>query len=355
MNKKIKNKSNINININNNHINIANFCNDNINNKKYKKYYDFLNNPQNIFITTQFMKFLYTETIKNKLSKLIKKNKNEIKKSIENAHIIIDFYDKNENVRNSPIGQFFQYFKDKIIHIKLTDDKQLLALFYKLIEYPSLLSILKECFYIFSNYRACLYFMTPSINFKTCSKDKIELYIKYFASNQNTLTSLISKIYIGDKNPWGSPYYSTAIAMFETLNILGMHYETKNYNILKKIKISTNIKLIHKTKKAQIDALLKKFDMNKINKKDNIKNENLFNISQFIIILKKMGYDIWFVIPLIFDTLYKYDFKGIQESNILGYQKIYHQKINLKIGVMIYILTLDGFITNMHIFNNFND
>jgi hypothetical protein len=27
--------------------------------------------------------------------------------------------------------------------------------------------------------------------------------------------------------------------------------------------------------------------MNKINKKDNIKDENLFNVSQFIIILKK--------------------------------------------------------------------
>ena len=71
MNKKIKNKSN-------NNMNIANFCNDNINNKKYKKYYDFLNNPMNIFITTQYMKFLYTESIKNKLSKLIKENKNEI-------------------------------------------------------------------------------------------------------------------------------------------------------------------------------------------------------------------------------------------------------------------------------------
>jgi len=343
------------INKNNNHINIANFCNDNINNKKYKKYYDFLNNPQNIFITTQFMKFLYTKTIKNKLSKLMKENKNEIKKNIENAKIIIDFYDKNENIRNSPIGQFFQYFKDKIIHIKISNDKKLLILFYELIEYPSLLSILKECFYIFSNYRACLYFMTPSINFKTCSKDKIEMYVKYFISNQNTLSSIISKIYIGDKNPWGSPYYSTAIAMFETLNILEVHYETKNYNILKKIKISTNIKLIHKTKKAQIDALLKKFDMNKINKKDTIKKEDLFNVSQFIIILKKMGYDIWFVIPLIFDTLYKYDFVGIQDSNIIGYQKIYHQKMNLKIGVMIYILVLDNFITNMHIFNNFND
>lgn len=343
------------MNKNKNHINIADFCNDNINNKKYKKYYDFLNKPQNIFITSQFMRFLYTETIKNKLSNLIKENKNKIKKNIENAKIIIDFYDKNKNIRNSPIGQFFQYFKNKILHIKLTDDKQLLTLFYELIEYPSLLSILKECFYIFSNYRACLYFMTPNINFRTCSKDKIDMYIKYFASNQNTLTSLISKIYIGDKNPWGSPYYSTAIAMFETLNIISTHYETKNYNILKKIKISTNIKLIHKTKKAQIDALLKKFDMNKINKKDNIKNEDLFNVSQLIIILKKMGYDIWFVIPLIFDTLYKYDFIGIQESNIIGYQKIYHQKMNLKIGVMIYILVLDGFITNMHIFNNFND
>ena len=29
--------------------------------------------------------------------------------------------------------------------------------------------------------------------------------------------------------------------------------------------------------------------------------------------------------------------------------------MNLKIGVMVYILALDGFITNMHIFNNFND
>ena len=60
MNKKIKNKSN-------NNMNIANFCNDNINNKKYKKYYDFLNNPMNIFITTQYIKFLYTESIKNKM------------------------------------------------------------------------------------------------------------------------------------------------------------------------------------------------------------------------------------------------------------------------------------------------
>ena len=352
MNKKIKNKSDININ---NNINIANFCNDNINNKKYKKYYDFLNNPQNIFITTQYMKFLYTETIKNKISKLIKENKNEIKKNLENAKIIIDFYDKNKEIQNSPIGKFFQYFKDKIIKVKLNDDEHLLKLFYELIEYPSLLSILKECFYIFSNYRACLYFMTPSINFRNCSKEQIDMYVKYFASNQNTLISLISKIYLGDKNSWGSPYYSTAIAMFETLNILGLHYETKNYNVLKKIKISANLKLIHKTKKNQIDSLLKRFDMNKINKKDNIKNENLFNVSQFIIILKKMGYDLWFVIPLIFDTLYKYDFIGIQESNIIGYKKIYHQKMNLKIGVMVYILALDGFITNMHIFNNFND
>ena len=343
------------MNKNKNHINIANFCIDNISTKKYKKYYEFLNNSQNIFIITQFMKFLYSKTIQNKLIKLIKENKNELKRSIENAKIIIDFYDKNENIRNSSIGQFFQYFKNKILHIKLTDDKQLLTLFYELIEYPGLLSILKECFYIFSNYRACLYFMTPNINFRTCSKEKIDMYIKYFVSNQNTLSSIISKIYLGDKNSWGSPYYSTVIAMFETLNILNTHYETKNYNVLKKLKISTNIKLIHKTKKKQINALLKKFDMNKINKKDNIKLEDIFNVSQFIIILKKMGYDIWFVIPLIFDTLYRYDFVGIQESNILGFQKIYHQKMNLKIGVMIYILVLDGFITNMHIFNNFND
>jgi predicted nucleotidyltransferase len=82
--------------------------------------------------------------------------------------------------------------------------------------------------------------MTPSINFRNCSKEQIDMYVKYFASNQNTFISIISKIYLGDQNSWGSPYYSTAIAMFETLNILGLHYETKNYNVLKKIKISAN-------------------------------------------------------------------------------------------------------------------
>lgn len=334
-------------------INMANFCNDNIVNKKYKKYYDFLNNPKNIFITTQFMRFLYTSPIKKKINLLIKENKKEIQKNIENAKIIIDFYDKNENIQNSLIGKFFQYFKDKIKNIKIHDDKKLLQLFYELIEYPSLLSILKECFYIFSNYRACLYFMTPTINFRNCSNEKIDTYVDYFKTNQNTLTSIISKVYLGDKNPWGSIYYASAYAMFETLNILGLYYDKQKYDVLKKIKISTSIKLLHKNKKEQIKALLIKFEMNKINKNNKI--NKLLNVSQLIIILKRMGYDLWFVIPLIFDTLYKYDFKGIQESNSIGYQKIYHQKMNLKLGTMIYILNLDGFITNMHIFNNFND
>lgn len=334
-------------------INMASFCSDNNTNKKYKKYYNFLNNPKNIFITTQFMRFLYTPSIKKKITLLIKENKKEIQKNIENAKIIIDFYDKNENIQNSLIGKFFQYFKDKIKNIKIHDDKKLLQLFYELVEYPSLLSILKECFYIFSNYRSCLYFMTPSINFRNCSKEKIDIYVDYFKTNQNTLTSIISKVYLGDKNPWGSIYYASAYAMFETLNILGLYYDKQKYDVLKKIKISANIKLFHKNKKEQIKALLIKFEMNKINKNNKI--NKLLNVSQLIIILKRMGYDLWFVIPLIFDTLYKYDFKGIQESNSIGYQKIYHQKMNLKLGTMIYILNLDGFITNMHIFNNFND
>lgn len=348
-----KNKINSLLKSKNKNINIADFCDENKKNKKYLGYYNFLNKPMNIFITMQYMKYLYHDKIKKIIEIKIKENKKEIKKNIDNAKIIMHFYKKNAKINNSPIGKFFYFFNNRITNIKVDNNHDLLKLFYEIVEYPELLSIIKECFYIFSNYRACLFFMTPDINFYHCKKEEIDLYIQYFKSNQNSFISILSNIYLGDKNPFGSKYYSTAYAMFETLNIISLYFPTKNYNVLKLINISNKITLKTKNKKEILNKLLKKFKMNKINKNNII--AEISNVSQFIIILKKMGYDMWFIIPLIFDTLYKYDLKGIQESNVFDSKKIYHQKINLKIGVMCYILKIDGFITNIHILNNFND
>jgi hypothetical protein len=93
-------------------------------------------------------------------------------------------------------------------------------LFYKLIFYENCISVLKECFYIFSEYRACIYFMTPSINFNNTKKNIIENVIISFRDNINTLNQIISKIYLGDKNPWGSIYYSTAYSMTQEVLFL---------------------------------------------------------------------------------------------------------------------------------------
>jgi hypothetical protein len=89
---------------------------------------------------------------------------------------------------------------------------------------------------------------------------------------------------------------------------------------------------------------------NKINKK------NINTISQFIINLKHLGYDLWTIIPFIFNNIYiDYEFENIVDSNVFGYKKIYYQKMNNKLGIMCYILVNEGYITNVNIFQKFND
>ena len=64
--------------------------------------------------------------------------------------------------------------------------------------------ILKEILYICSDYRACIYFMTPSINFENYKRTKKEVVkdvVLKFRCNINTLNQIISHIYVGYKNP----------------------------------------------------------------------------------------------------------------------------------------------------------
>ena len=89
---------------------------------------------------------------------------------------------------------------------------------------------------------------------------------------------------------------------------------------------------------------------------DNIDTKKIKNVSTFILTLKKLGYDMYFTIPLVFDTIYPiHVLKNIQESYVIGSKNIYHQKLNNKLGVMCFILTDNNYISNSNIFNNFND
>ena len=329
---------------------IENFCKEH--NKEFKLYYDYLNNPYYLSVLLTCLKYINHEKIQKKILEMIVKNHYLVLDKLNKIDIIISYYNQNNLINKSEIGKFFYFYKINKKNINTNNYKDLLRLFNKLISYDRCISVLKECFYIFSEYRACIYFMTPSIDFYNTKKNIIEKVIISFRDNINTLNQIISKVYLGDKNPWGSIYYSTAYSMFETLFIIKKYYENP-LDILN-IKFIINKKL---NKLKIIKELCEKYNnitSNNISSKINIKN--IHSISQFIIFLKKKGYDLWFAIPFVFNIIYKdYEIIGLSDSEVIGNKKIYLQKSNNKLALMCYILSVNGFITNINIFEKFND
>jgi hypothetical protein len=331
---------------------IENFCEEH--NNEFKKYYNYLNNPLYISIFINYLNYVNHTIIKQKIYEMIIKNHTYILDRINKIDILVEFYKKNNLINKSEIGKFFNFYIVHRKNLNLNSKKELFNLFYKLINYNNVVLVLKEIFYIFSDYRSCIYYLTPSINFNNTTKLIINKVVIKFKDNINTLNQIISKIYLGDKNPWKSVYYSSAYAMFETLIILKKYYKDPinelniKFNIIKKcekknlIENLCNNYLHQKMKSSKID--------NKINK------NNIKNISQFILILKKEGYDLWFVIPLIFNSIYEsYKFKNIPDALLIDHKNIYYQKMNNIIGIMCFILVENNFISNVNIFNNFND
>ena len=323
-------------------MNIENFCKEH--NKEFKLYYNYLNNPFYLSILLTCLKYINHEKIQKKILLMIIENHDFVLDKLNKIDIIISYYIQNNLIKKSEIGKFFYFYQINKKNIDTNNYQDLLKLFNKMISYERCISVLKECFYIFSEYRACIYFMTPSINFYNTKKNMIEKVILSFRDNLNTLNQIISKVYLGDKNPWGSIYYSSAYSMFETLFIIKKYYKDP-FEIL-------NIKfIVNKKNNKNIKELCDKY-----NKYEKLDINKIHSISQFIIMLKKKGYDLWFVIPFVFNTIYKdYEIIGLQDSEIIGNKKIYLQKSNNKLGLMCYILSVNGYITNVNIFKNFND
>lgn len=326
---------------------IENFCEQH--NEEFNRYYNYLNDPIYEPIILHFLKYIHHDIIKNKIYDMIAKNHCYILDKLNKIDIIISYYQQNNLINKSEIGKFFSFYLKFIKKIDINNNDDLFKLFYKMISYEKCIIVLKECFYIFSNYRACIYFMTPTINFYNSDKNIISKVILSFKDNINTLNQIISKVYLGDINPWGSIYYSSAYSMYETLYIINKYYKDP----LKELDIE--FKIIKKCNKTDIlKNLLINYEKSKLNGQLNI--NKIVNVTDFISKLKKLGYDMWFVIPIVFKTIYeKYKINKLPESNIFGYTKIYYQKMNNLIGLMVYILIDDGYITNINIFKNFND
>ena len=357
-----------------NKLKIESFCE--LNNEKFKVYYNYLNSTEHLNQFVYYLKLIQHKDFQKRLLELISINKKSILENCKNIDIIISFYKQNNLINKSEIGKFFNFYENeykKIIGSKSgcgtsskskakICDLSILKMFLKIINYERFVETLKEILYICSDYRACIYFMTPSINFenyKSTKKEVVKDVVLKFRCNINTLNQIISHIYVGYKNRWGSGYYATALAMFDTLMILKKYFKNVLYMLKIKFECANGRKLKLKKSKDIIKKICENYHKKKMfeSEIDNMINEKkIINVSQFIINMKRLGYDMWFVIPLVFDSIYgKYKISGLCKPLIWGTDRIYLQDMNNELGFMCFKLVEDGYISNIHIFNRFND
>lgn len=319
---------------------IDNFCEEN--NKLFKKIYLFLNSPKNIIILMNSLKILTHPKVQKAIVKEIKNNKESIYQILEDFNTIMDFYKSNNLILKSEVGHFILYYEYNLKKIKIKNDKDYLIFFNKIINYPKLISLLKEIFYILSDFRLCIYFMTPNIKFRNTSKDNVHEFVKKFNTNHNMLYSIVSGFYPGDNSPWGK-YYTSCYACFESLTILKKYYKDP----LKAMKIDFKYK--KKNNNKQIIKKLSDIYNIKLNK-----IEKIFNVTNYIILMKKMKYDMHEVVCSIFNAIYQdHVLKNIKNSYIIDNVKIFKQKNHYKLGTKIFILVNDGYISNVNCFENF--
>ncbi len=339
----------------NNKFSIADFCD--VQGQEFKKYYEYLNNPVIVQMCVSMIPQLMSEKIQMFLLEKIKANKDILIDKMRKVDTIISFYEMNDDIKYSDVGQFFTFYQRVKTEMKInehsTPDKYLLF-FNELILYPKVLSVLKECFYIFSDRRSCVYYLTPGINFSDSTPDKkksIERVVKHFKNNISMMTQMISKTYQFNDNPWGSKYYSSAYATFDTFQILRKYFKDPFKEC--DLTVKTSLRKFP-SKEKQIEYLCKmyhefKFSNSQYNSQ--INPNHIQNATHFLIALKKLGYDLWFILPLMIDSLYdSYEIDNITFPIHHCDKYIHLQSNNFKIGIMAYLLVRDGFITNTNVF-----
>ena len=148
----------------------------------------------NIIILMKMFKMLEHPKVQQIVLKEIKNNKNKIESILNDFNVIMDFYKTNNQLLKSEIGHFILYYEYNFTKTKIKTDKDYLLFIKKIINYPKLISLLREIFYILSDYRLCIYYSTPNIDFKILLNQLWIILLK-FKTNQVILFSTISRIY----------------------------------------------------------------------------------------------------------------------------------------------------------------
>ena len=144
LNKKVINRRRNEIEIKD--IDMDNFCEEN--NKLFKNISVFLDNPRNIIILMNQVKVFLSPKGKKIIISELQKNKEKIDKIIKNCKVVINYYKMNDEILKSEVGHFILYCEHNLDKIRIKNESDYIRFIENIINYPKLITLLKEIFYI---------------------------------------------------------------------------------------------------------------------------------------------------------------------------------------------------------------
>ena len=314
--------------------------------KKYEyifnEVFKIINSKQGVMLYHRYLILFNNKLYTHKILEGFKKDWNNLYKKIKNIRSNIKIIIKSKQINRNKIynGLFFIYNCFKNIKSPKTYIKEIK----NIINHPQIYDIIYYLFFILSNIARCEYMILNKKSIKIKDKKELNKFLKLYKDEFPFIKEYITNIIPGNKNKWGYGEYSTACSMYYTLIFINKFY----LNPLKKLGINLIYTKRIRNKKIILNNLEKELNKNGI-------NINKKNYNEIIIDLKKLGYNMWFVIELLFKNIYiNYKINNIPAVKIDLMRNVGYQENNNILGIMCYLLVKDKYINNTTIFKNFN-
>lgn len=307
----------------------------------FNEIFNIIDSRDGIIIYQKYLKLFNNKYYLSEFEKNIKKKWKKIYLTIKSLKKNINLIIKSKNIKKNKIYYTLIFVYNSLK--KINNCKTLTIEIKNIINYPYIYDFIYYLFYILSNLLRCQYMV---YNKKERINDKKELnnFLKINSNDFSFIKEYLTNISEGYKNSWGYPEYSSACSMYYTLLYLDNYYKDP----LKKLKINFIYKKKNKDKKIILKNILEEL---KFNKNINLK---VSNYNELIINLKKMNYNMWFVIELLFKNIFiNYEIKNIPNVKINFMRNVGNQNENNKLGLKCYLLLKNNYITNTNLFKNF--
>ena len=323
------------------------YCNENY--LFFEKNYNLINDKN---IEMKFYRMIYSldeqkyiildEILLNK----IKENWKGIEKYMNMVENVIKKLKLAKNLEGLQVEKLMDDF---LSTKKLIENPETFLKYMKIFIYrKNLYNEIKELLLILSNKYTCELILNKNLKKEKCSKKYIEKVIKLANGNYDILIKLIYPKIFKFKNEFQKKEYENIYKFFTCLKLI----EKYDLNPLKLLNINVPNKPTNKTINRILDELELQYIIDSNNDFDD-KLEKVNNISEYILLMKKRGHTLWYIINYIWKNIYGKDPEGnIYNSNIVSSNNIELQKMNYLIAIKLYKLCDDGFISSTNIFHN---